>query len=82
MLHQNLGIGVNLIDYERKIQYSTLSKEAIKIISKQELLSEEMRGLYVALTRAKEQLIITGVDKEVERELEEKRRLLDLYLEN
>ena len=81
MLHQDIGIGVNYIDSEKKIQYSTLSKEAIKSISKDELLSEEMRVLYVALTRAKERLIITGVSKGVEEDLKEKEELLELYNE-
>jgi ATP-dependent helicase/nuclease subunit A len=40
-----------------------------------------MRVLYVALTRAKEQLIITGVSKDIEKELKEKEELLDLYNE-
>lgn len=81
LLHQNLGIGVNYIDAQKKLQYNTLSKEAIKIISKEELLSEEMRVLYVALTRAKERLFITGVSKEIEKELKEKEELLELYSE-
>ena len=81
MLHQDIGIGVNYIDSEKKIQYSTLSKEAIKNISKDELLSEEMRVLYVALTRAKERLIITGVSKNVEEDLKEKEEILELYNE-
>lgn len=81
MLHQDIGIGVNYIDSEKKIQYSTLSKEAIKSISKDELLSEEMRVLYVALTRAKERLIITGVSKNVEEDLKEKEEILELYNE-
>lgn len=81
LLHQDLGIGVNYIDSKRKLQYTTLSKEAIKILSKTELLSEEMRVLYVALTRAKEQLIITGVSKDFEKEIKEKEEILDLYKE-
>ena len=79
LLHQNIGIGVNYIDSERKLQYSTLSKEAIKIKTKEELLSEEMRVLYVALTRAKERLIITGVSKDIEKDLKEKEKILELY---
>lgn len=79
LLHQNIGIGVNYIDSERKLQYSTLSKEAIKIKTKEELLSEEMRVLYVALTRAKERLIITGVSKDIEKDLKEKEEILELY---
>ena len=81
LLHQNIGIGVNYIDSERKIQYSTLSKEAIKIASKEEFISEEMRVLYVALTRAKERLIITGVSKNIEKNLKEKEEILKLYNE-
>ena len=38
LLHQDLVIGVNYIDSKRKLQYTTLSKEAIKILSKTELL--------------------------------------------
>ena len=64
LLHQNIGIGVNYIDSERKLQYSTLSKEAIKLRLEQEMISEEMRILYVALTRAKEKLIITATSKD------------------
>ena len=79
LLHQNIGIGVNYIDIEKRLQYSTLSKEAIKIASKEELMSEEMRVLYVALTRAKEKLIITGVSRDIEKDLKEKREILDLY---
>ena len=79
LLHQNIGIGVNYINSERKLQYSTLSKEAIKIKTKEELLSEEMRVLYVALTRAKERLIITGVSKDIEKDLKEKEEILELY---
>ena len=81
ILHQDLGIGVNYIDSERMLQYSTLSKEAMKIVSKIELLSEEMRVLYVALTRAKERLIITGTSKDIKDKLEEKKEILELYNE-
>ena len=63
LLHEELGFGPKVIDYERKIEYNTLAKEAIRIKLLNETLSEEMRLLYVALTRAKERLIITGYDK-------------------
>lgn len=66
LLHQDIGFGPTYINYERKIEYNTLAKEAIKVKMKNEILSEEMRLLYVALTRAKEKLIITGVKKKVE----------------
>lgn len=46
-----------------QIQYDTLTKAAIRNKMFTETLSEEMRILYVALTRAKEKLIITGLSK-------------------
>ena len=60
LLHPEMGIGVKYIDYDKQIEYDTLSKQAIKNQIMLETLSEEMRVLYVALTRAKEKLIITG----------------------
>ena len=63
MLHPELGIGLKYIDYDMQITYDTLSKRAIKNKMKIETLSEEMRVLYVALTRAKEKIIITGLAK-------------------
>ena len=70
LLHQKLGIGVKYIDYEKQVQYDTLSKCAIRNQSFVESLSEEMRILYVALTRAKEKLFITGIKKDYEKQKE------------
>ena len=67
LLHPDIGIGVKYIDYDRQIEYDTLSKQAMRNQIMLETLSEEMRVLYVALTRAKEKLIITGystIDKQ------------------
>lgn len=72
LLHQDMGFGPKFIDYERKIKYDTLAKEAIKVKSQNEMLSEEMRLLYVALTRAKEKLIITGYDKDMQKSILQK----------
>ncbi len=79
LLHQDLGFGPKYIDYEKRIEYNTLAKEALKVKTKQELISEEMRVLYVALTRAKEKLIVTGVLNDLEKDLKEKQEQLDLY---
>ncbi len=79
ILHQDLGFGPKYINAEKKIEYTTLAKEAIRIKSKIETLSEEMRVLYVALTRAKEKLIITGLCKDVEKTFEEKESLIQMY---
>ena len=79
LLHQDIGFGMQFIDSEKRIEYSTLSKEAIRISSKQETISEEMRVLYVALTRAKEKLIITGMSRDLEKALQDKEKVLDIY---
>ena len=69
--HDDLGFGPEYVDLEKRISYSTLPKDAIKKKIRLETLSEEMRILYVAFTRAKEKLIITGtvnnIDKTVEK---------------
>jgi len=78
LMHQDLGFGPKYINCERRIEYNTLAKEALRIKSKRETVSEEMRVLYVALTRAKEKLIITGITKELEKSLKEKEELLKL----
>ena len=60
LYHEELGFGPDYIDLNKRVNYTTLAKEAIKQRIKLETLSEEMRILYVAFTRAKEKLIITG----------------------
>lgn len=79
LLHQDIGFGPKLIDTEKKVEYKTIAQEAIRIKTKRETISEEMRVLYVALTRAKEKLIITGVSKDLYKSLQEKEQLLDTY---
>lgn len=76
IIHQDLGIGVKYIDEKRKIEYPTLAKQAISLSVTKETLSEEMRILYVALTRAKEKLIITGISKDFEKDKAKKKELL------
>lgn len=79
LIHQDLGFGPKFIDNVNRIEYPTLAKEALKLKLETELISEEMRVLYVALTRAKEKLIITGVTKGFEKKCKEKEELLFLY---
>ncbi len=65
LLHQDLGFGPEYVDHRRRISYSTVPKQALKYRIKLETLSEEMRILYVAFTRAREKLIITGSVKDL-----------------
>ena len=82
LLHQELGIGVKYIDYEKQVQYDTLTKYAIRNQILKETLSEEMRILYVALTRAKEKLIITGISKDYEKEINNINIQIERYKKN
>ncbi len=76
LLHQDMGFGPKYINYERKIEYNTLAKESIRVKTLNEILSEEMRLLYVALTRAKEKLIITGCDKNLKKSITQKESMV------
>ncbi len=79
LLHQDIGFGPKYIDCIRRIEYNTLAKTAITYKSQVETISEEMRILYVALTRAKEKLIITGLSKDLQKEFCKKQDLLEMY---
>ena len=79
LIHQEIGFGPNYENSELKIEYPTIAKEAIKMISKRESISEEMRVLYVALTRAKEKLIITGIEKDLQKSIDSKEKELQIY---
>ncbi|MEE0931499.1 MAG: helicase-exonuclease AddAB subunit AddA, partial [Clostridium sp.] len=69
LYHEELGFGPNFVNLETRNSYSTLAKEAIKKRIRLETLSEEMRILYVAFTRAKEKLIITGASSNLEKSI-------------
>lgn len=60
LLHQDLGFGPDVSDYRRRLSWPSAAKQAIREKIRIETLSEEMRILYVAMTRAREKLIITG----------------------
>ena len=79
LLHQDMGIGVKYIDYDKQIQYNTLTKVALKNKILTETLSEEMRILYVALTREKEKIYITATVKDYEKKQEEMRKQISKY---
>ncbi len=60
LFHQHLGIGLNVVDSALRLRYPTLAQMAVKSRLERENLAEEMRVLYVGLTRAREQLILVG----------------------
>ncbi len=69
LIHSELGIGADVVDLKRRIQYPTISKKAIRLAIRKESLSEELRVLYVAMTRAKEKLIILASYSDAEKTL-------------
>lgn len=60
VIHTAFGIASDVIDYEKRIHFATLKKQAIRRKIWMDSLAEELRILYVALTRARERLILTG----------------------
>ncbi len=77
LVHQTLGFGPDFVDHRRRITYPTIPKQALRYKSRIESLSEEMRILYVALTRAREKLILTGTVKNTEKTLSRWARCLE-----
>jgi len=65
-----LAVGCNRVDADRFIRYPTLAKKSIEHKKRQESISEELRVLYVAMTRPKDMLIMTYYSKRLQRELE------------
>ena len=61
VLHPEWGVGLDCIDLEQRTKSPTFLKKIIQEETALENLAEELRVLYVAMTRAKEKLILTGV---------------------
>ncbi len=64
LVHPELGLGPKLTDRERGVEYPTIARRAVEHRLRREQLSEELRLLYVAMTRARERLIMTGCVKD------------------
>ncbi len=61
VLHPSLGIGMDVLDIKRRLRTPGFTRQVLARQVSMENLGEELRVLYVALTRAKEKLILTGV---------------------
>ena len=70
VLHPEYGLGLDAMDGRRRIKAPTIAKAAIAKQIELENLGEELRVLYVALTRAKEKLILTGSKKDIAAKVE------------
>ena len=71
LFHPKLGVGPKGLDVERGIEYPTLARMAVARQLEREMMAEELRLLYVAMTRAKEKLILsvalTGGGRDLEK---------------
>ena len=65
MFHKELGLGPKVVEREQRRKFPSLAQEAMTRRLHKEALAEEMRVLYVALTRARERLILSGALKDV-----------------
>ena len=70
LIDSDLGIGTDRVDLELRTKVPTLKKNVLKRKMDLEAMGEELRVLYVAMTRAKEKLIMTGTDRNLEKKLE------------
>ncbi len=67
LVHPQLGLGTVRIDEKRRIRYDTISKTAVAALLEKEAKAEEMRILYVAMTRAQEKLILVQCQRAAEK---------------
>lgn len=69
LMDVELGIGVDCIDPEMRVKRKTLRKNIVAQRMKEDTRGEDLRVLYVALTRAKEKLILTAYEEDMEKKL-------------
>jgi ATP-dependent helicase/nuclease subunit A len=60
LLDRSLGIGLSVVDERKRVRYPSLASTLVRAKIRQQALAEEMRVLYVAMTRAKEHLVLVG----------------------
>ena len=71
LVDSDLALGCNRVDTARFVRYPTLAKSAIVRKKTAEAVSEELRVLYVAMTRARDRLVMTYATKYLDKRLEE-----------
>ncbi|MDI9242800.1 helicase-exonuclease AddAB subunit AddA [Fusibacillus kribbianus] len=69
LMHPELGLAADYVDVENRVKAATLPKRVLQRRLRLDNLGEELRVLYVALTRAEEKLIVTGSDRHLESRL-------------
>lgn len=69
LMHKELGFGPRFVERETRVSYPTLPYLAINRRTRLELLAEEMRVLYVALTRPRDKMILVGTVRDLPRKI-------------
>ena len=77
LIHPELGVGADAILPEKRVIAPTLNKQLIRRELLKESLGEELRVLYVAMTRAKEKLILSGTIGKLEEKIVKLSRFQD-----
>lgn len=75
---KDLGLGLGCVDARHRVRYPTVAKRAIATKMIKESISEEMRVLYVAMTRARDRLIMTYALKNLAGNLQKMAMRLDM----
>ena len=78
LCHKSMGLGLSAVDQENRLRYPTIAKRAISQKIGMDSVSEELRVLYVAMTRAKDRLIMTYASNRLEKDLSEIVQRLDM----
>lgn len=71
LCHKQMGLGLSAVDNQNRLRYPTIAKRAIAARIGAESVSEELRVLYVAMTRARDRLIMTYASNRLQQELTE-----------
>ncbi len=71
LCHKEMGLGLSAVDRKLRLRYPTIAKRAISARIGSESVSEELRVLYVAMTRARDRLIMTYASKRLQQDLSE-----------
>ena len=78
LCHKSLGLGLSAVDHKNRLRYPTIAKRAIAARIGMDSISEELRVLYVAMTRAKDRLIMTYASPRLEKDITEIVQRMDM----
>ena len=69
LCHKELGLGLACVDGKNRVHYPSVAKRAIAARMTEEMISEELRVLYVAMTRARDRLIMSYAETNIPKKL-------------